>query len=65
MTQKKMKFLEERETKMLERMRDADVKEGKRRMENKYLLDALELESRRWPKLHDLDSSIQTNIVLP
>jgi len=65
MTQKKIKFLEERETKVLERMRDADIKEGKRRMENKYLLDALELESRRWPKLHDLDNSVTTNIILP
>jgi hypothetical protein len=36
-----MKTLEERENKMLETMRNADVKEGKRRMENKYMLDAL------------------------
>ena len=34
-------------------------------MENKYMLDALEMESRRWPKLNDLDKSITTNIVLP
>ena len=43
---------------MLEKMRDADVKEGKRRMENKYMLDAMQLESKRWPKLNDLDKSI-------
>ena len=65
MTQKKMKFLEERELKTLKTMRDADIKDGKRRLENRYLLDAMEIEARRWPKLENLDNTISTNIVLP
>ena len=65
MSQKKMKFLQEREDKLLATMRDQDIKDGRRRMENRYLLDAMEIESRRWPKLHDLDNSVATNIILP
>jgi len=34
-------------------------------MENRYMLDAMVIESRRWPKLDDLDKSISTNIILP
>jgi hypothetical protein len=29
------------------------------------MLDAMVIESRRWPKLDDLDKSISTNIILP
>lgn len=29
------------------------------------MLDAMTLESKRWPKLDDLDNSIETNIILP
>lgn len=29
------------------------------------MLDAMVIESRRWPKLNDLDKSISTNIILP
>ena len=46
-------------------MRDMDIKEGKRKMTNRYMLDAMQIESRRWPKLEDLDKGIQTNILLP
>ena len=34
-------------------------------MENRYMLDALTIESRRWPKLGELDKTISTNIILP
>jgi len=46
-------------------MRDRDIKEGKRKMVNRYMLDAMQIESRRWPKLDDLENSITTNIILP
>ena len=46
-------------------MREHDISEGKRRMENRYMLDALTIESRRWPKLGELDKTISTNIILP
>ena len=37
-------------------MRDEDIREGQRRMENRYKLDAMELESKRWPKLNNMDN---------
>lgn len=46
-------------------MREHDIRDGKRRMENKYMLDAMVIESRRWPKLGELDKTISTNIILP
>jgi hypothetical protein len=57
--------LAKREKRLLETMRRRDVADGKKKMENRYMLDTMVIESRRWPKLHDLDSSISTNIILP
>jgi hypothetical protein len=32
-------------------MRDKDIEDGKRRLENRYKLDAMQIDSRRWPKV--------------
>ena len=63
--EKKLQQLEKREEKLLETMKHRDLQEGKRKMMNRYMLDAMQIESRRWPKLNDLDTSIKTNIILP
>ena len=65
MTQKKFQHLQKREDKILETMRNHDIAEGKRRLENRYKLDAMTIDSRRWPKLDDLDNTIATNVILP
>jgi len=65
MTEKKFAYLQEREDKILDTMRNHDIAEGKRRLENKYKLDAMTIDSRRWPKLDDLDNTIATNVILP
>ena len=64
MTQRKFEHLAAREKKLLNTMRDKDIEDGKRRLENKYKLDAMQIDSRRWPKIDDLDNSISTNIIL-
>jgi hypothetical protein len=46
-------------------MKHRDLQQGKRKMMNRYMLDAMQIESRRWPKINDLDTSIKTNIILP
>lgn len=46
-------------------MRDSDIKDGKRRLENKYKLDAMTIDLKRWPKLNNLENTISTNIILP
>jgi hypothetical protein len=65
MTQNKMAHLQKREDKILKNMLDEDIREGKRRMENRYMLDAMTLESKRWPKLQDIDDKYDTKILLP
>lgn len=57
--------MQKREDKILDTMRNHDIAEGKRRLENRYKLDAMTIDSRRWPKLDDLDNSIATNVILP
>ena len=46
-------------------MQEADIAEGKRKLENKYKLDAMQIDSRRWPKLEDLDNTLSTDFILP
>ena len=60
-----MAHLQKREDKILKNMLDEDIREGKRRMENRYMLDAMTLESKRWPKLQDIDDKYDTKILLP
>lgn len=64
-TKKKFEYLQKREDELMRKMREADVADGKRRLENRYKLDAMQIDSRRWPKIEDLDNSITTNIILP
>ena len=65
MTEKKMKALKKREDKLIETMQLKDIAENKRKMTNRYMLDAMQIDSKRWPKLNDLDNSITTNFLLP
>ena len=65
MTKNKMEALQDREDRILERMRRKDIADGKRKLMNRYKLDAMQLESRRWPKLNDLDNTISTQFLLP
>lgn len=64
-TKKKFAYLQQREDELMRKMREADIEDGKRRLENRYKLDAMQIDSRRWPKLEDLDNSISTTIILP
>ena len=64
-TKKKFTYLQEREDELMRKMREADIADGKRRLENRYKLDAMQIDSRRWPKLSDLDNTVATNVVLP
>ena len=41
MTEKKFEHLAEREQKLLKTMREKDIADGKRRLENRYKLDAM------------------------
>lgn len=57
-TKKKFAYLQRREDNIMRKMREADIADGKRRLENRYKLDAMQIDSRRWPKMSDLDNSV-------
>ena len=65
MTDKKIKYLQERENRILGIMHFKDIGENRRKLTNRYMLDAMQLESRRWPKLGDLDNSVTSQFLLP
>jgi len=47
-------------------MADADIEDGKRLLENRYMLDAMQIESRRWPKITDNDEiALDTKFMIP
>lgn len=60
-----MKYLKEREDRILGIMHFKDIGENRRKLTNRYMLDAMQLESRRWPKLGDLDNTVTSQFLLP
>lgn len=65
MTQKKFENLKKREDRIIDVMRQNEIQEGKRRLENRYKLDAMTIDSRRWPKLENIENNIAANVILP
>ena len=65
MSVKKMDTLKAREDRLITIMKHQDIAENRRLMTNRYMLDAMQLESRRWPKMVDLDTKISAEFVLP
>jgi hypothetical protein len=41
------------------------IKKGREYLESRYKLDAMTIDSRRWPKLDDLDNSIKASVTIP
>lgn len=50
---------------MLQNLRRYELQRGKRDLEDKYKLDSMEIDSRRWPDPNDLDGSFTTDFILP
>jgi len=46
-------------------MRFKDLKDTKKAMENKLMLDVMQIDSKKWPTLSDLNSKIDENVILP
>lgn len=64
-TKKQMDNLQTREARLLERMRFRDIKDTKKALENKMMLDVMQVDSRKWPTLVDLNTKVDENVVLP
>lgn len=57
--------MEKREESLLEKMRTQDLMNMKRNMHNKIMLDVMQIDSRRWPTLLDINQKINHNVILP
>lgn len=64
-TQKKFEHLHRREQKLLENVRKYELQRGKQALENRYKLDSMQIDSRRWPDPNDLDGSVTADFILP
>lgn len=46
-------------------MRKYDLHNTKKNLKDKLLLDAMQIESKKWPTLYDLNEKIDENVILP
>lgn len=46
-------------------MRNQDLLDMRRSMQNKIMLDIMEIESKKWPTLLDLHQKVDENVILP
>jgi hypothetical protein len=46
-------------------MRTTDLMNMKRSMQNKIMLDVMQIDSRRWPNLLDMNEKINEHVILP
>lgn len=46
-------------------MRKKDLMDTKKAIETKLMLDTMQIDSRRWPTLLDVNEKINDNVILP
>lgn len=46
-------------------MKVKDLKDTKRTMDNRLMLDVMQVDSRKWPTLSTLNQKVDENVVLP
>jgi hypothetical protein len=64
-TKRQIQDLQTKERALLERMRRVDLKQTKKAMDNRLMLDVMQVDSAKWPTLTTLNDKINENVVLP
>jgi len=65
-TKNHITHLEEREERRLESMRLADIKNMRKNIGNKLMLDGLEMEAKKsWPNMANLATKIEADVIIP
>lgn len=64
-TKRQMRELHEKEQRLLTRMKVKDIYDTKKTMENRMMLDVMQIDSRKWPTLADMNTKVDENVVLP
>ena len=54
-----------KESKLYQKMKVKDLFDTKKKMENRMMLDVMQIDSQKWPTLADLNTKINENVVLP
>lgn len=49
----------------MKKMRIKDLHDTKKAIENKMMLDTMEIDSKKWPTLQDMNQKINENVILP
>ena len=49
----------------METMKTRDLRDTKKALENKMMLDTMQIDSQKWPTLLDLNAKVDANVVLP
>ena len=58
--------MKEKEKKLLETVRKADIKQTRKAVSDKLMLNAMEIEQTRfWPSLSTLDTKIDSDVIIP
>jgi len=57
--------LKEKEKKQLEKMKKIDLETSRKHYEQRMMLEAMEIESKKWANLGDVNEKIDENVVLP
>ena len=64
-TKKQITDLQGKEGKLYQKMKVKDLFDTKKKMENRMMLDVMQIDSQKWPTLADLNTKINENVVLP
>jgi hypothetical protein len=49
----------------MSRMRMKDIKDTRKAMENRLMLETMQIDSKKWPTILDMNTKIDENVVLP
>lgn len=49
----------------MQKMTAKDIRETKKALEKKIMLDMMQIESKRWPSLSDMNQKVDENVILP
>jgi len=49
----------------MQKMHMKDIKDTRKAMENRLMLETMQIDSKKWPTLLDMNTKIQDNVILP
>ena len=64
--QDQVKYLEKKEARTLENMRMTDIKNMRKSINNKMMLDSMDMDAEKnWPTMANLQDKIDADVIIP